>query len=97
MPFGLTNAPAQFQAYINETLAGLVDTVCIVYLDDILIFSDSEEEHLAHVKEVLERLRHSKLYVKLSKCEWHTTSTEYLGYLITPEGVSIDLERVRTI
>ena len=57
MPFGLTNAPAQFQAYINEALAGLVDVTCIVYLDDILIFSNIEDEHTAYVKEVLERLR----------------------------------------
>lgn len=97
MPFGLTNAPAQFQAYINEALAGLVDITCIVYLDDILIFSDTEEEHIGHVKEVLYRLRQAKLFVKLSKCEWHTRHTEYLGYTISPEGVSIDPERVKTI
>jgi hypothetical protein len=72
MPFSLTNAPAQFQAYMNEALAGLVDITCIVYLDDVLIFSDTEKEHVEHVKEVLERLRKAKLYVKLSKCEWHT-------------------------
>jgi hypothetical protein len=53
MLFGLTNAPAQFQAYINETLAGLIDVSCIVYLDDILVFLDTEEDHVAHVKEVL--------------------------------------------
>ena len=97
MPFGLTNAPAQFQAYMNEALAGLVDVTCIVYLDDILIFSNSEEEHTGHVREVLERLRKAKLYVKLSKCEWHTDRTEYLGYVVSPEGVSIDPERVKTI
>jgi hypothetical protein len=97
MPFGLTNAPAQFQAYINETLAGLVDVTCIVYLDDILIFSDTEEEHEHHVKEVLQRLREAKLYVKLSKCEWHTQRTEYLGYIVEPRGISVDPERVKTI
>lgn len=97
MPFGLTNAPAQFQAYMNQALVGLIDVICIVYLDDILIFSDSEEEHVAHVKEVLQRLRDAKLYVKLSKCEWHTQRTEYLGYIVTPEGISIDPERVKTI
>jgi hypothetical protein len=69
MPFGLTKAPAQFQAYINEALAGLVNITCIVYLDDVLIFSDTEKEHIEHVKEVLERLRKAKLYVKLSKCK----------------------------
>jgi hypothetical protein len=53
MLFGLTNAPAQFQAYMNEGLAGLVNITCIIYLDDVLIFSDTEKEHVKHVKEVL--------------------------------------------
>lgn len=97
MPFSLTNAPAQFQAYINETLAGLVDVSCIVYLDDILIFSKTEEEHVEHVKEVLQRLREAKLYIKLSKCEQHTQSTKYLGYIISPKGVSVDQDCVKTI
>ena len=69
MPFSLTNAPAQFQALINKTLAGLVDVSCIVYLDNILIFSNTIEQHVQHVKEVLKRLRKAKLYVKLSKCK----------------------------
>lgn len=97
MPFGLTNAPAQFQAYINQALIGLVDVTCIVYLDDILIFSKTEKEHVEHVKEVLARLREAKLYVKLSKCEWHTQRTEYLGYIVTPEGIRMDEDRIKTI
>jgi hypothetical protein len=97
MPFGLTNTPAQFQAYMNEALAGLVDITCIVYLDDILVFSDNGEEHIEHVKEVLRRLRKARLFIKLLKCEWHTRRTEYLGYIISPEGVSIDPERLRKI
>ena len=96
MPFGLTNAPAQFQAYIHHVLAGLVDVTCIVYLDDILVFSDTEEEHEAHVKEVLQRLRDSKLYLKISKCEWHTQRTEFLGYIVSPKGISIDPDRAKT-
>jgi hypothetical protein len=97
MPFGLTNAPAQFQAYMNEALVGLVDVTCIVYLDDVLIFSETEKEHVSHVREVLQRLREAKLFVKLSKCEWHTQRTEYLGYIVSPEGISIDKDRVKTI
>ena len=97
MPFGLTNAPARFQAYINQALAGLIDVSCIVYLDDILIFSKTEEEHRKHVKEVLQRLREARLFVKISKCEFHTKETEYLGYIVTPDGVKVDKERVRTI
>jgi type IV secretory pathway VirB4 component len=54
---------------MNEALVGLLDVTCIVYLDNVLIFSDTEKEHKAHVKEVLQRLRESKLFVKLSKCE----------------------------
>ena len=56
MPFGLTNAPATFQVYINKLLTGLMDKFCVVYLDDILIYSDSQPEHLDYVKQVLERL-----------------------------------------
>lgn len=97
MPFGLTNAPAQFQAYMNKALIGLVDVTCIVFLDDILVFSKTEEEHVGHVKEVLSRLREADLFVHLDKCEWHSRRTEYLGYIISPEGVSMDLARVKTI
>ena len=68
-----------------------------MYLDDILIFLDTKEEHKAHVKEVLQQLRDAKLFVKLSKCEWHTQRTEYLGYIVTPQGISIDKDRVKTI
>jgi hypothetical protein len=97
VPFGLTNAPAAFQAYINTALGGLLDVSCIVYLDDILIFSQSEEEHTKHVTEVLERLLEYKLYAKLSKCEFHTRSTEFLGFIVSTNGVSVDEERVRSI
>ena len=57
MPFGLTNAPATFQSYIHQALGGLLDTICVVYLNDILIFSQSEEEHIKYVSIILERLR----------------------------------------
>ena len=97
VPFGLTNAPAAFQAYINKALSDLIDITCVVYLDDILIFSEKEEDHTNHVKAILERLREYKLYANLEKCTFDTTSTEYLGYQITPEGISIDLKRVQTI
>ncbi|USP79372.1 retrotransposon nucleocapsid protein [Curvularia clavata] len=96
MPFGLINAPVQFQAYIYYILAGLVDVSCIVYLDDILVFSNIEEEHERHVREVLNRLREAKLYLKTSKCEWHTQHTEFLGYTVSPEGISIDPDRAKT-
>ena len=97
MPFGLANAPATFQAYINKALAGLVDTICVVYLDDILIYSATPEKHWDHVREVLERLRQYKLYGNLKKCEFSTTKVEFLGFIVSTEGVSMDAERVRTV
>jgi hypothetical protein len=64
MPFGLTNAPATFQHYIHQALSGLVDAICIVYLDDILIFSKTRDAHTQHIRQILERLRTAELYAK---------------------------------
>lgn len=97
MPFGLTNAPATFQAYINEALKGLLDDFCIAYMDDILIYSDSYEEHVRHVREVLERLREFSLYAKLSKCEFETQEVDFLGFRIGLAGVSMDPSKVAAI
>ena len=97
MPFGLTNAPATFQAYINRALRGLVDDFCIVYLDDILIFSQSEEEHQRHLQLVCERLRQAELYAKPSKCAFYKESIEFLGFVISKDGIQMDSERVKTI
>lgn len=98
MPFGLANAPATFQAYINRALSGLVDYLCVVYLDDILIYSSgSKEDHWKRVGQVLERLRKYSLYVKLSKCEFAVHQVEFLGYIISNEGVAMDPRRVSAI
>jgi RNase H-like domain found in reverse transcriptase/Reverse transcriptase (RNA-dependent DNA polymerase)/Integrase zinc binding domain/Chromo (CHRromatin Organisation MOdifier) domain len=97
MAFGLTNAPATFQAYINKTLAGLVDTTCIVYLDDILIFSKDAEEHTRHVEEVLARLLRYGLYINPAKCEFFSSKVNYLGFVLTPDGVEMDPTRVEAI
>ena len=97
MPFGLTNAPAAFQAYINHALRGLVDDFCIVYLDDILVFSRSEEEHTKHLHQVCERLRDAELYAKLSKCQFYHKEMEFLGFIVGSEGVQMDPARIKTI
>ena len=97
IPFGLTNAPATFQAYINRALRGLVDDFCIVYLDDILIFSQSKEEHQRHLQLVCERLRQAELYAKPSKCAFYKESIEFLGFVISKDGIQMDSERVKTI
>jgi len=97
MPFGLTNAPATFQAYINRALAGLVDVICVVYLDDILIYSMTQAEHRRNTATVLERLRKFQLYANLKKCEFDTQEVEFLGFIISPDGVKMDPRRVVAI
>ena len=97
VPFGLANAPATFQAYINEALVNLVDVICVVYLDDILIYSHNPEDHSKHVSQVLERLRENGLYAKPSKCVFHTKEVDFLGFIVNTEGVVMEPSRVETI
>lgn len=97
MPFGLTNAPASFQSMINDALRPFLDVFVVVYLDDILIFSNSESEHVSHVQQTLEALSKFDLFVKPEKCEWHVTTTEFLGYVLSPAGISMSKDKVKTI
>ena len=97
VPFGLTNAPATFQAYINKALCGLIDDFCIVYLDDILIFSKTKEEHDQHLQQICERLRDAELYAKLSKCQFYQKEIEFLGFIIGTQGIRMDPKRIETI
>jgi hypothetical protein len=97
MLFGLCNAPATFQAYINEMMRGILDEYCVVYLDDILIYSQTEEEHERHVNEVLSRLSRANLYAKLSKCSFHQKEVHFLGFIVGRDGIRIDPERIRMI
>lgn len=97
VPFGLANAPAAFQRYMNHIFADLLDVSVLVYLDDILIFSDDPSKHEEHVKEVLRRLRANDLYCKPEKCEFHATTIEYLGFIVSPNGIFMDARKVETI
>jgi hypothetical protein len=81
-----------FQNYIHKALGALVDDICVVYLDDILIYSENKEQHAKHVRQVLERLQQWGLYAKLSKCEFHTRYIEFLGFIVTSSGVMMDPE-----
>ena len=87
MPFGLTNAPAAFQRFMNDMFSDLLDVCIVVYLDDILIYSDDIMQHRSHVKEVLKRLQKAGLYMKAEKCEFYSDSVEYLGYVLSPAGL----------
>jgi len=97
MPFGLTNVPADFQRFINETLAPFLDHFTSAYLDDILIYSDTMEEHTRHVHRVLERLTDAGLDLKPEKCEFHKTEVKYLGLIIGADGIKMDLSKVETV
>lgn len=97
MPFGLTNAPSAFQHYINDVLHEHLDSFVVVYLDDILVYSTSEKEHETHVEKVLELLRFHKLYAKASKCEFHQSKVEFLGYMVGSDGISMDVKKVQTV
>ncbi|KAL0161345.1 hypothetical protein M9458_045070, partial [Cirrhinus mrigala] len=97
MPFGLTNAPAVFQALINDVLRDMLNKFVFVYLDDILIFSRSLEEHEGHVSRVLQKLLDNQLFVKPEKCEFHVTQTQFLGFIITPDHVEMDPKKVEAV
>ncbi|MBW0594173.1 hypothetical protein O181_133888 [Austropuccinia psidii MF-1] len=97
MPFGLTNAPASFQNLVNNIFQDLLDVYVVAYLDDIMVFSKSEEEHVTHVSTVLSRLRANNLFAKVSKCLFHVSSVEYLGYVVSSEGLKMDQAKVQKI
>ena len=97
MPFGLTNAPATFQAYINETLSEYLDRFCSAFLDDTMVYSETLEEHIVHVRQVLQRLSDAGLHLNPKKCEFHPTETTYLGLIIGRNGVRMQPEKVRAI
>jgi RNase H-like domain found in reverse transcriptase/Reverse transcriptase (RNA-dependent DNA polymerase)/Integrase zinc binding domain len=90
MPMGATNAPAQFQYFMNDSFQDMVNLFVIVYLDDILIFSDLLGEHCGHVRRVLQRLHERNLCAKISKCTFHMDTIEYLRFIITLAGVHMD-------
>ena len=89
MPFGLKNAPATFQRFVDITLAGLTWKVCLVYLDDIIVYSRSREDHLAHLDEVLHRLYRAGLSLNLKKCHFFRSEVSYLGHVIGPGTLSV--------
>jgi len=97
MSFGLTNAPAAFQHFMNDVFSNLLDVCVVVYLDNILIYSDDITQHQSHVKEILKRLQKARLYVKAEKCEFHLDSIEYLSYVLSPSGLTMSDTKVKTI
>ncbi len=97
MPFGLTNAPATFCTLMNDIFREWLDDFVVVYIDNILIYSNSMEEHAEHLRKVFQRLRENKLYAKLEKCEFGVTEVDFLGHRITQEGLMMDDHNVKAI
>jgi len=97
MPFGLTNAPAAFQRFMNDIFSDLLDVCVMIYLDDILIYSNNMSENHQHVKKVLKRLHKAGLYAKVEKYEFHSKLVEYLGYILSPSGLTMSDNKVKII
>jgi len=97
MPFRLTNAPVIFQAYINKALLGLLDIIYMVYLNNIIVYSNNYEAYTHYVRIVLERLREYKLYINLKKCLFYITSIDFLGFIISVNRVLMEKSQVDTI
>ena len=95
LSFGLTNAPATFQTVMNGIFGGL--RYCLVYLDDILIFSNSEKEHREHLRAVLQLVREHRLYCKLSKCAFLQKEVEYLGHIVSHEGIKVNPKKIEAV
>jgi len=97
MPEGLTNAPTAFQRFMNKIFADMIDVIVIIYLDDILIYSDNIAEHILHIKEVLCRLHTNGLFSHADKCEFHVTSCKYIRYMLLHKGLTMAPYRVQII
>ncbi|GJP85889.1 hypothetical protein CLOP_g15986 [Closterium sp. NIES-67] len=97
MPFGLTNAPATFQAEMNHILRPLLDECVVVYLDDILIYSRDMKQHVEHLRRVFEILRRERFYVKLSKSEFALERVQFLGHMVSAQGVHVDPKKIEAV
>ena len=98
MPFGLTNAPATFQSVINNALHEYLGIFVTAYLDNVLVYSSRTlKEHVKYVKKLLRKLKEYKLYLQLGKCEFYIKKTEFLSFIVSTEGVKINLKKIATV
>ena len=97
MPFGLTNTPAVFMDLMNRVCRPYLDKFVIVFIDDILIYSKTKEEHAEHLGKVLELLRKEKLYEKFSKCEFWLEEVHFLGHVVSKDGIHVDPSKIDSV
>ncbi|XP_024022581.1 uncharacterized protein LOC112091957 [Morus notabilis] len=97
MPFGLANAPAAFIDLMNRVFRPYLDQFVIVFIDDILVYSKTWEEHEQHLRIVLQTLREHQLYAKKEKCDFWLTEVKFLGHVISRQGISVDPSKIETV
>ena len=97
MPFGLVNVLAIFQLYINRALINLINIYYIIYLDDIFIYFVNPTDYQRYIREILERLKNFKLYLKLFKCEFSINRVKFLGFIVITRGIDMKGSRVKVI
>ncbi|GJU71232.1 putative reverse transcriptase domain-containing protein [Tanacetum coccineum] len=97
IPFGLTNTPAIFMDLMNRVCSPYLDKFVIVFIDDILIYSKTQDEHVEHLRLVLELLKNEKLYAKFSKCEFWLREVQFLGHVINGNGIHVDPSKIEAV
>ena len=97
MPFGLTNAPVVFMDLMNRVCKPYLDKFVIVFIDDILIYSPSKDEHERHLRLILELLKNEKLFAKFSKCEFWIREVHFLGHVVNEKGIQVDPTKIEAI
>ena len=97
MPFGLINAPVVFMCLMNNVMHKYLDKFVVVFIDNILIYSKTEEEHKEHLQIVLQELRDHQLFAKFSKCDFFKDKIQYLGHVVTKEGISVYPKKIKAI
>ena len=97
LPFGLRNAPSSFQRMMDSVLRGLKPTQCLVYLDDVIIFSKGIEQHAERLKRVFDKLREANLSLKFKKCHFALSEVKYLGHVITRKGIKADPDKIEAV
>ena len=97
MPFSLTNASTAFQQFMNNIFSDILDVCAVIYLDNILIYLSNMSKHHQHIKEVLKHLCKASLYAKLEKYKFYSKLVEYLGYILSPSGLTMSNNKVKVI